>query len=67
MAMSVKNPEVERLVRKVVEMTGETKTEAIRRSLEERCRRLELRGGRSGRYERLLRLMEQEIWPRIPE
>ena len=42
-------------------------TEAIRRALEERCRRLEMEGGRSSRYERLRRLMEQEIWPRIPE
>ena len=67
MAMSVKNPDVERLVRKVVDITGETKTEAIRRALEERCRRLELEGGRVSRYERLRRLMEQEIWPRIPE
>ncbi|MSO83388.1 MAG: PSK operon transcription factor, partial [Acidobacteria bacterium] len=40
MALNLKNPEVERLAAEVARLTGESKTEAIRRSLEERRQRL---------------------------
>lgn len=36
MAVNIKNERVERLLDEVAALTGETKTEAIRRSLEER-------------------------------
>ncbi len=40
MALSIKNPEVDRLAREVARETGETLTEAILRALQERLRRL---------------------------
>ena len=36
MALNIKNTEVERLAAEVAELSQETKTEAIRRALEER-------------------------------
>jgi antitoxin VapB len=41
MALTVKNPEVERLAEEVAHLAGETKTEAIRKALLERKARLE--------------------------
>lgn len=40
MALSIKDPETERLARSLAERTGETITIATRRALEERMRRL---------------------------
>jgi hypothetical protein len=40
MALNLKNAQVERLAAEVAKLTGESKTEAIRRALEERRRRL---------------------------
>ena len=62
MALNLKNEEVERLAAEVARMTGESKTEAIRRALHERRERLK---GRSleQRRARVLRLLEKEIWP----
>ena len=39
MALSIKNPEVDRLARELAELTGETMTEAILQALKERLRR----------------------------
>ena len=66
MALNLKNGEVERLAAEVAQLTGETKTEAIRRSLEERRRRLKGAAG-GGRRERVLRHLELKVWPRIPK
>lgn len=65
MALNLKNPEVERLAAEVARLTGESKTEAIRRALEERRRRLV---GRSTaeRRQRVLRVLETRIWPALP-
>jgi len=41
MALSIRNSETEKLARKVSRLTGETLTEAIGKSLEERLERLE--------------------------
>jgi antitoxin VapB len=65
MALNLKNAEVERLAADVARLTGETKTEAIRRALEERRRRLTGRSA-DGRRERVLRHLEGKIWPKIP-
>lgn len=43
MAMSIRNPETEKLAREVSRLTGETLTEAIGKSLEERLERLKRR------------------------
>jgi len=40
MALSIKNPDTERLARQIARETGETLTEAIQRSLQERLERL---------------------------
>ena len=40
MALNLKNADVERLAAEVSRLTGESKTEAIRKALEERRRRL---------------------------
>ncbi len=66
MALNIKDPETERLAAEVAGMTGESKTKAIRSSLAERKERLSYRIGRRDRKKELYRLLEQEIWPRIP-
>ena len=43
MAMSIRNPETEKLARELSRLTGETLTEAIGKSLEERLERLKRR------------------------
>ncbi len=66
MTLNIKNPEVNRLVQEVVEMTGETKTEAIRQALLERKRRLALHKRVPAREELLLEFLEDEIWTQVP-
>lgn len=66
MALNIKNADVERLAADVATITGESKTEAIRRALEERKRRL--RGpSLAERRARVLRLLETKVWPTIPK
>jgi antitoxin VapB len=66
-ALNIKNDEVERLAAEVARITGESKTEAIRRALAERRQRLAYRVNPADRQTRALRFLEQEVWPRIPE
>lgn len=66
MALNIKNPEVERLVADIAALTGESKTEAIRRALEERKVRLAYRLTKEGRAAKLKRFLEQELWPAVP-
>jgi antitoxin VapB len=65
-ALNIKNDEVERLAAEVARMTGESKTEAIRRALAERRQRLAYRISPGNREAHALRFLEREIWPRIP-
>ena len=65
MALNIKNAAVEALVTEISELTGETKTEAIRKALEERRQRLLLTRPHH-RLSRLRRLLEEEIWPSLP-
>lgn len=67
MALNIKNVEVERLAREVAEITGESKTEAIRQALAERRARLRFRIAGQSRSDRLRRVLEREVWARIPE
>jgi antitoxin VapB len=66
MALNLKNEEVERLAAEVARMTGESKTEAIRRALQERQQRLK---GRSvdQRRDRILKFLEKKVWATMPE
>lgn len=64
--MNIKNIEVERLVGEIAERTGETKTQAIRRALEERRGRLTSAAREGDRGERVRRFLATEVWPRLP-
>ena len=64
MALSIKDPETERLARTLAERTGETITIATRRALEERLRRV----GSEARKAALLEDLEaiQRRWNALP-
>ena len=65
MALNLKNAEVERLAAEVSRLTGESKTEAIRRALEERRQRL--KGPPTARRRaRVLAFLRAEVWPTLP-
>lgn len=66
MALNLKNAEVERLAADVARLTGESKTEAIRRALVERRRRL-VGPSRAERRARVLELLESQVWPALPK
>jgi antitoxin VapB len=66
MALNLKNADVERLAADVARLTGESKTEAIRRALEERKRRLTGRS-RAERRRRVIALLENVVWPKLPK
>ena len=65
MALNIKNADVERLADELAKLTGESKTETIRKALVERRRRL--RGPSiAERRRRVVHLLETRIWPAIP-
>jgi len=66
MALNIKDPEVERLAREVAEMTGESKTRAVRVALAERKERLAHSGDFNDVTSRRWRFLEEEIWPFLP-
>ena len=61
MPLNIKNAAVEKLAADVARLTGESKTEAIRRALEERKHRLK-GAPRNQRRERVLRFLEKNVW-----
>lgn len=65
MALNLKNPDVERLAAEVARLTGESKTEAIRRALEERRQRLK-GPATAKRRARVLAFLRGTVWPTIP-
>ena len=67
MALNIKNSEVEQLAGEVARLANETKTEAIRRALEERKHRLILSYGAPRSMERTLDFFEKSIWPSYPK
>jgi antitoxin VapB len=66
MALNIKNADVERLATEVARLTGESKTEAIRKALDERRRRLK---GPSvaERRRRVVQFLKKDVWPTIPK
>lgn len=66
MALNIKNASVEKLASDLASMTGETKTEAVRKALEERKQRLALRVVHQDRQAELMRFLEEEVWPLVP-
>jgi len=67
MALNIKNSEVERLASEAARLAGESKTESIRRALEERVARLRLRVVSRNREADILRHLEREVWPLVPK
>jgi antitoxin VapB len=65
MALNLKNADVEQLATEVARLTGESKTEAIRRALEERRHRLKNTGA-ADRRARVLGLLQSRVWPLVP-
>ncbi len=66
MALNIKNQDVEALLNDVVKMTGESKTEAVRKALAERKQRLALRFVTPQDSDRLNTFLHEEIWSQIP-
>ena len=66
MALNIMNARVEQLADEVTALTGESKTEAIRRALEERKQRLGLQGASQDRASQVRRFLEREVWPLVP-
>ena len=67
MALNIKNEHVERLAAEIAQITGETKTEAIRRALEDRKNRLASKVSPTrDRASKIMDYLEREVWPNIP-
>ncbi len=66
MALTI-DPETERLAAELAELAGESKTEAIRKALEERKQRFAPHSAPApDRVARLRRFLEEEVWPNVP-
>jgi antitoxin VapB len=65
-ALNIKNAEVERLVDEMARLTGETKTEAVRRALVERRERLAYRVTKPDPEIRIRHFLAREVWPVVP-
>lgn len=67
MDFNIEDTETEKLAAEVAEMTGVTKTEAVRDALREKKRRLGMRSeNEEERRQSLREYLETEIWPHIP-
>jgi len=67
MPLNIKNRDVERLVDEVAKITGESKTEAVRKALEERRERLAFQVPPRDRRAEVMRFLEREVWPKVPK
>ena len=67
LGLNIKNVEVERLAAEIASLTGETKTEAIRKALEERRHRLQPPEETKRRREGMLRFLRTKVWPKVPK
>ncbi len=66
MALNIKSPAIERLAEELARMTGESKTEAIRRALEDRKRRLKAAPARDRRAS-VLAFLKNRVWTGVPK
>ena len=64
MGLNIKNAEVERLIAEVAAATGESKTEAVRKAMEERRARLGL-PTLGERVRRVTERLERDVWSRL--
>lgn len=67
MALNIKDTHTERLATDLARLTGDTKTSAVRIALEERRQRLSSGRIVEDRAARLRRVLEDEIWPQVPD
>lgn len=66
-ALNIKNRDVEDLTTELSALTGQSKTETIRQALERRRAEL-IRSGRAvNRRAAVMRFLENEVWPLIPD
>lgn len=65
MALNIKNTQVEQLATEVAGLTGETKTQAIKRALEERRERMALGLAGSRRRAHWVAFLARDIWPEL--
>jgi antitoxin VapB len=66
MPLNIKDDETERLAKEIADLTGESKTGAIRTALRERRERLALQQGVADRRRVLRAFLEEEVWPVLP-
>ena len=59
MALTIKNPQAEELATLLIELTGETKTQAVIRALEERLDRLRAQHSRKSMFEIVLEIARE--------
>lgn len=68
MAMNIKDAEVERLAAEAAELSGQSKTAAVREALRAYRERLRAQEDTAEeRVRRFHRFLEEEIWPHIPQ
>ena len=67
MTLNIKNQDVETLLQEVIQITGETKTEAVRQALADRRQRLATHFIPDAGEQMLMAFLEDEIWPQIPD
>jgi antitoxin VapB len=69
MALNIRDQETEKLAAEVAELTGESESNAVLNALREKHDRLALekKSGRPRRRGDVLRFLETQIWPQIPE
>jgi antitoxin VapB len=60
-AIHIKNPAVTRLAAELASLTGDSKTEAIRKALEEKMARLSIIAARRARSAELARILGREV------
>ncbi len=65
MTINIKNSSVEKLLDEITQLTGESRTEAVRKALEERRHRLATQTA-SHDNAGLLSFLQKEVWPQLP-
>jgi antitoxin VapB len=64
MGLNIKNPEVESLIARVAQLTGRSKTDAVRAAMEKELAMYEPKVERD--LSGLRKWLEEEVWPSIP-
>lgn len=65
MGINIKNPETQRLIRELAQLTGEGQTEAVTNAVAERLQRLGWQRERGGRMAEALLAIGKETAPRL--